>query len=133
MYAPDWLNGNDTRPNLLAVTMPNQFFVKKQIIKIHPHLHSRHAAQQVAWLAHKTTILCTTSTNHWINGNILLKIEFISTPSPINRRSLTEERHLANQSAGDHRLSSLADDKQKHNWDRAVKNRAAWQPSPALS
>jgi len=54
-------------------------------------------------------------------------------PSPIAQRSLTEERYLANQSAGDHRLSSLADDKQKHNWDRAVKNRAAWQSSPALS
>ncbi|MFU1525348.1 hypothetical protein ACM3N2_23490 [Aeromonas hydrophila] len=47
-YAPDWLNGNDTRPNPLAVTMPNNFLFKKQIIKASPYLFRRHTAQQVA-------------------------------------------------------------------------------------
>src|SRR5690606_14008462 len=28
VYAPDWLNGNDTRPKPLAVTMPNIFIYK---------------------------------------------------------------------------------------------------------
>ncbi|MDE7534065.1 hypothetical protein, partial [Aeromonas salmonicida] len=39
VYAPDWLNGNDTRPKPLAATMPNIFIYKKQNLTKNPGLY----------------------------------------------------------------------------------------------
>ncbi|MGL6619125.1 hypothetical protein ACSZN6_17405, partial [Aeromonas hydrophila] len=47
-YAPDWLNGNDTRPNQLAATMPLFFIFIFQRLKQHKSSPAGYMAQKVA-------------------------------------------------------------------------------------